>query len=161
MSRKRPLTLAEVADHRIGSIKRRQAVRVAPDFPLGEVVHQLRKHDRGSVVVEEGGRAVGICGERDIMLRVDHSDPRWIDRPVREIMTPAPRTIREDEKIEDAINLMLAGGYRHLPIVDAADTLLGIVSIRDLLVHIVGFFPAEFVNLPPDPSREARGPWGG
>lgn len=161
MTRKRPLTLAAVADTAIGSIKRRQAVRVAPDFPLGEVVHQLRKHGRGSVVVEEGGRAIGICGERDLMLRVDHSDPRWIERPVREVMTPAPRTIREDEKIEEAINLMLAGGYRHLPIVDASGALLGIVSIRDLLVHIVGFFPDEFVNLPPDPTRESRNPWGG
>lgn len=161
MARARSLTLAEVADTPIGSIKRRQAVRVSPDFPLGEVVHQLRKHGRGSVVVEEGGRAIGICGERDLMLRVDHSDPRWIERPVREVMTPAPRTIREDEKIEDAINLMLAGGYRHLPIVDATGTLLGIVSIRDLLVHIVGFFPDEFVNLPSDPSHESRGPWGG
>ena len=161
MARARSLTLAEVAHTPIGSIKRRQAVRVAPDFPLGEVVHQLRKHGRGSVVVEEDGRAIGICGERDLMLRVDHSDPRWIERPVREVMTPAPRTIGEDEPIEEAINFMLAGGYRHLPIVDAAGTLLGIVSIRDLLVHIVGFFPDEFVNLPPDPSRESRGPWGG
>jgi CBS domain-containing protein len=154
-------TLADVAATPIGSIKRRPAVTVGPDFPLGEVVHQLGKHRRGSVLVEEGGRAVGICGERDIMLRVDHGDPAWVERPVREVMTPAPRTIREDEKIEDAINLMLAGGYRHLPIVDAAGTLLGIVSIRDLLVHIVGFFPAEFVNLPSTPGREASGPWGG
>lgn len=154
-------TLTEVAATPIGSIKRRPAVRVRPDFPLGEVVHLLRKHGRGSVLIEDEGRVVGICGERDLMLRVDHGNPAWEARQVREVMTPMPHTIREDAPIEDAINQMLTGGYRHLPIVDAAGALLGIVSIRDLLIHIVGFFPAEFVNLPPDPGREASGPWGG
>ena len=154
-------TLAEVGATPIGSIVRRPAVRVRPDFPLGEVVHQLRKHGRGSVLVEDDTGVIGICGERDIMLRVEHGDPEWVKRPVRDVMTPAPRTIREDEKIEEAINLMLVGGYRHLPIVNADGALLGIVSIRDLLIHIIGYFPDDFVNLPPDPEREARGPWGG
>jgi len=113
------------------------------------------------VLVEEAGRIAGIFSERDVMLRVDYTDPSWTRRPVREFMTRAPRTIREDEPIEDALNIMLTGGHRHLPIVDAAGALLGIVSIRDILIHIVGFFPADFINLPPDPEHESSGVWGG
>ena len=154
-------TLAEIAATPIGTIVRRLPVRVTPETPLGEVVAALREKGRGAVLVEEDGRITGICSERDVMLRIDHGDPSWTARPVREVMTRAPRTIREDEQIEDALNTMLTGGHRHLPIVDAAGALLGIVSIRDILVHVVGFFPADFINLPPDPDHEASGVWGG
>ncbi len=154
-------TLAQIAQTRIGTIARRQPVRVTPATPLGEVVAALREQGRGAVLVEEQGGIVGIFSERDLMLRVDHADPAWIARPVSEVMTRTPRTIGEDAQIEDALNLMLTGGHRHLPIVDAAGALLGIISIRDILIHIVGFFPADFLNLPPDPEREASGLWGG
>ncbi|HEU5056772.1 MAG TPA: CBS domain-containing protein [Kofleriaceae bacterium] len=154
-------TLTEIAATPIGTIARRQPVRVTPDTTLGEVVGALLEKGRGAVLVEEDGRIVGICSERDVMLRVDHGDPAWTKRPVREVMTGEPRTIREGEPIEDALNIMLTGHHRHLPIIDAAGGLVGIVSIRDVLIHIVGFFPADFINLPPDPDHEASGVWGG
>lgn len=154
-------TLTAIAETPIGQIVRRLPVRVSPDTFLGEVINALREQGRGAVLVEEAGGIVGIFSERDVMLRVDHSDPSWQTRPVREVMTKVPRTIREDQPIEDAINLMLTGGHRHLPIVDAGGKLVGIVSIRDILIHIVGFFPEDFINLPPDPEREASGLWGG
>jgi CBS domain-containing protein len=154
-------TLAQIAATPIGTIARRQPVRARPATTLGEAVAALREKGRGAVLVEEDGRIVGILTERDVMLRVDHGDPAWTARPVGEVMTTALRTVREDEPIEEAVNLMLAGGHRHLPIVDRAGQLLGVVSIRDILIHIVGFFPADFINLPPDPAREARGLWGG
>jgi CBS domain-containing protein len=154
-------TLAEIAATPIGTIARRQPVRVGPESTLGEVVAALREKGRGAVLVEQDGRIAGIFTERDVMLRVDHGDPAWTARPVREVMTTAVHTIREDEPIESAVNLMLVGGHRHLPIVDRDGQLIGIVSIRDILIHIVGFFPADFINLPPDPAREARGLWGG
>ena len=154
-------TLAQIAETPIGTIVRRQPVRMPPDTTLGEVVATLRDKGRGAVLVEEAGRITGIFSERDVMLRIDHADPSWTSRPVHEVMTRAPRTIREDEPIESALNLMLTGGHRHLPIVDAAGALIGIVSIRDILIHIVGFFPADFINLPPDPEHESSGVWGG
>lgn len=154
-------TLTAIAQTPIGQIVRRQPVRVSPDAFLGEVVSALRERGRGAVLVEENGQVTGIFSERDVMLRIDHGDPSWQSRQVREVMTKVPRTIREDQPIEDAINSMLTGGHRHLPIVDASGHLLGIVSIRDILIHIVGFFPADFINLPPDPEREASGLWGG
>ncbi len=154
-------TLAEIAATPIGTIVRRQPVCVQPTTTLGEVVDALRDKRRGAVLVVDQGRITGIFSERDLMLRVDHSNPAWTALPVKDVMTPEPRTVREEEQIEDALNVMLTGGHRHLPIVDAAGALVGIVSVRDILIHIVGFFPADFINLPPDPEREASGLWGG
>ena len=154
-------TLVQIAATPIGTIARRLPVCVTPETTLGELVASLREKRRGAVLVEDGGTISGIFSERDLMLRVDNGDPSWTARPVREVMTPAPRTIREDEPIENALNIMLTGGHRHLPIVDTAGALVGIVSIRDILIHIVGFFPGDFINLPPDPDHEASGVWGG
>jgi CBS domain-containing protein len=154
-------TLAEIAETPIGDIVRRTPVQVGPDTSLGEVVARLCEGGRGAVVVIEASQIVGILSERDVMLRIDHGDPAWRGRAVSTVMTPAPRTVRADQTIEESINLMITGGHRHLPIVAASGELVGIVSIRDVLLHIVGFFPADFLNLPPDPQHEARERWGG
>lgn len=153
--------LRDIAATPIAEIARRDPVRVPPTADLGEVAARLREHGRGAVVVEDESGIIGIFSERDMMKRVDHGDRSWRGMPVREVMTASPKTISGQQTIADAINLMLAGKYRHLPIVDEAAGLVGIVSIRDLLAHIVDFFPKEFVNLPLDPDHEASGPWGG
>lgn len=51
---------------------------------------------------------------------------------IRSFMTPSPLTIRVDEPLAAAWTLMREHRVRHLPVVDAAGTLVGIVSERDL-----------------------------
>ena len=38
---------------------------------------------------------------------------------------------------------------------------VGILSVRDIVRHIAEHYPKEFLNLPPDPQKEARARWGG
>ncbi len=51
---------------------------------------------------------------------------------VREFMQDQPVTITPDTPLLEAEWRMQEGGFRHLPIVDAYDRLVGIVSDRDL-----------------------------
>lgn len=51
---------------------------------------------------------------------------------VREFMNPSPVSISPDTPLLEAEWRMQEGGFRHLPIVDAYDRLVGIVSDRDL-----------------------------
>lgn len=154
-------TLADVAASSIADVERRRPVQVAPETPVGRVLDDIREHRRGSVMVVDGSGLIGIFTERDVMKRIDFSAPSWHETPVRELMTRDPKTIRTDQTVEDAINLMVAGGYRHLPTIEPDGSLVGVISIRDLMMHVVGFFPDDFINLPSDPEREAQGPWGG
>jgi CBS domain-containing protein len=154
-------TLAEIAATPIAEVERREPVKLAREATLAEVVTELREKNRGSVLVMDGDRLAGIFTERDLMKRVDHGDQAWRATPVGEVMTPEPRTIRLDQTVGDAINLMATGTYRHLPVIEVGGEVAGIVSIRDLLVHVVGFFPDDFINLPRDPEHEATEPWGG
>ena len=46
-------------------------------------------------------------------------------------MTREPQTIDPDATVGEAMDRMLDGGFRHLPVIDS-DSLVGIVSMRDL-----------------------------
>lgn len=66
-------------------------------------------------------------------------------------MTAAPETLAPDDEIAYALNLMAIGGFRHVPIVRDDNTVLGIVSIRDVQRHVTEHFEKVILNLPPRP----------
>jgi CBS domain-containing protein len=69
-------------------------------------------------------------------------------------MTSDPETLRPDDRIAWALNLMHMGGYRHVPLTDEAGRPVGVVSVKDIVDFIVDLFPAAVLNLPPDPHRK-------
>lgn len=154
-------TLSQVAVTHLDEVTLRPLTRVGPDTTMAEVVSLLHESGRGVVLVLDKGKLVGLFTAHDLMARCSRDSSQWRDKPVRELMTPDPITARGNETIATAIDRMVVGNYRHLPILDEAGEAIGVVSIRDLLKHIVSFFPKDFVNLPPDPDHEASEPWGG
>jgi CBS domain-containing protein len=154
--------LPEMAHTKVGEIEVREPVRMAPDAPMVEAVTLLRERNRGAVIIEgAGGELLGIFTEHDLVSRVDHMSHDWHDDPVRDHMTERPITVKASQPLARAIVAMEAGGFRNLPIVDDAGKVTGLISIRDVLRHIAERYPQEFLNLPPDPDREAKNPWGG
>jgi CBS domain-containing protein len=85
----------------------------------------------GSALVMEGADLVGIFTERDILQALKRNPHQVLDSPVGEFMTLNPKTVAPDFAAKKALRLMLKGGFRHLPVVDAK-TVIGIVSLRDL-----------------------------
>jgi len=57
---------------------------------------------------------------------------------IEHLMTPEPVTIHVETTVEEASRLMVTCGLRHLPVVDAAGHLLGMISDRDLRGPLVG-----------------------
>lgn len=154
--------LKEIAATPVTEIDIREPVRVAPETPLIEVVTRLREKRRGAAIVEDGGKVVGIFTERDLMLRVDHTaGAGWHSQPVRDYMTKNVIMVSTRDSIAAAVQKMKSGEFRHLPIDLGPGKEVGLVSIRDILAYIAEHYPAEFLNLPPDPEHEARRRWGG
>jgi CBS domain-containing protein len=124
----------------------------------------LRGDSGGCVVVVElegtRPRPVGIFTERDYLDKIAALDPAaWEESqlsPVENFMTVTPRTIPQSESLETAIQLMTQGGYRHLPLVDRAGYLVGVISARDIIRHLAEFFPLEVMNLPPRLHQDER-----
>ena len=152
----------KIAETPIEDIKGREPVRVRSKSPLLSVVLAMRKGRRGAAIVEDSSRKlVGIFTERLLVTKIDHSSQAWLDMSVDEVMDRDPKTIEESHFVREALAIMSGDRIRNLPIVDSGNHVLGIVTIRDILKHVASCYPAEFLNLPPDPEHEATDLHGG
>jgi len=99
-----------------------------------EVARTMVARNIGAVPVLREGLLVGIFSERDLMGRVvaEGRDPRTTR--VEEVMTEGPLTVLPTESVENCMLLMRRHGFRHLLICEGQQ-LLGIVSLRDVLLH--------------------------
>ena len=107
---------------------------VEGDAPLADAVRSMDDRRVGAVLVLEGERLVGVFTERDVLRAVAHG--LTPEATVGEWMTHGPETIEPDETAEHAAVLMIHGGFRHLPVVDAGKV-VGILSIRDLMRSVL------------------------
>ncbi|MFQ5840567.1 MAG: cyclic nucleotide-binding/CBS domain-containing protein [Candidatus Methylomirabilales bacterium] len=122
--------------------------------PLAEAVTIMREHSVGAVMITQGGRLRGILSERDILRKVLGTDVDLNRATVDQSMTPDPEVLTLDDAIAYAIQTMHVGGFRHVPLVDAAHRPVGIVSVKDVNEYIVSFFAKKVLTLPPDPHRQ-------
>jgi CBS domain-containing protein len=106
-------------------------ITVAPEDTLGEVAERMNNQNVGAVIVKDHGRLIGILTERD-MLRAMAARVHTSDARVRQFMTADPITAAPDMDLEEAAQVMLDNGFRHLPVVDGS-TVLGVVSLRRVL----------------------------
>ena len=112
----------------LSEVMRTEFITVAPEDTLGEVAEKMTALNVGSVVVKDFGTLIGILTERDLLkamaARVHSSEAR-----VRQFMTVDPVTAIPEMDCEEAEQLMLDRGFRHLPIVEGTDV-VGVVSLR-------------------------------
>jgi len=144
-----------LASATVGELSPRPHARVGVEDAMWKVVSEMKTKGRGAVLVEEDGALVGIFTERDLLNRVDHTDPLWSHVGVRDVMTPHPMVIRPDDSLSEALRRLTQGHRRHLPIVDERGHVLGLISIRDILTYVAERFPEEMLNLPPHPDHES------
>ena len=104
---------------------------VPGDTTVSDVAKTLLKDQHGSALVMGDGWLEGIFTERDI-LRAAAAGADMSASSVSEWMTRDPVTVPPETDTEDAADMMLAQGFRHLPVVQGR-TVLGIVSLRDIL----------------------------
>lgn len=134
-----------------------QPLAVSGDATVGEVVELLRAQ-RGSCVLvcTDGagdckGQVEGIFTERDAL--------RWMaagqspDLNIRQVMTAQPTMLEDQATVGQAIELMTAGDYRHLPIVDGKQSPLGVVAVGGIVHYLVDHFPQTIYTLPPEPGK--------
>src|SRR5215471_14182694 len=101
-----------------------------PGVSVSAAAAGMVKANVGSAVVLQGRFLVGILTERDV-LRAAASGQDLSASLVSEWMTPDPQAVSPDTSAEEAAQIMLLQGFRHLPILEGR-TVCGIVSLRDL-----------------------------
>ena len=129
--------------------------QIDPDRPVADAVRRMRQEKVGCLVVCRGSRLVGILTERDLMRRVI-ARGLPLTTTVADCMTPDPVTVSSKESIRTAIDRMEQGGYRHLPVVDEQQRLVGILSIKRIVHYLVEHFPGTVYNQPPRAATPPR-----
>lgn len=134
--------------------------RIDPDTPLGEVCQVFDERRHGAAMICDGDDVVGIFTERDILYRtaLEDLDPQT---PVSQVMSESPVTIGQDQKLAEALEVMVLGGYRHAPVVDEDGHQIGLLSSRIVLRFIADQYPESVLNLPPRLQQILTRPEGG
>ena len=125
-----------------------EPIRIEETTPISTLIDLLADQNRGCVLVEKEGRLHGLVSERDILAKVLERKMS-ADEPVSAVMSTEIETLRPDESLDRAIQVMTSGGYRHVPLVDESNRILGLISARNVIDYISEHFPAEVFNLPP------------
>jgi CBS domain-containing protein len=112
-----------------------------PDTSVAAAAAGMVEASVGSAVVLRGAFLVGILTERDV-LKAAASGTDLSAAMVKDWMTPDPHEASPDMSAEDAAQVMLLNGFRHLPVVDGR-TVCGVVSLRDLFSARIRRRPAN------------------
>jgi CBS domain-containing protein len=107
-----------------------ELVAVAPGATVAEAATVMGTDHVGAALVMDGERLAGIFTERDI-LRALASDFDAAGHLVSHWMTKNPTTLPPGADTDEALDLMLGGGFRHVPVVDEG-RVVGVVSMRDV-----------------------------
>jgi CBS domain-containing protein len=107
---------------------------IRPDAPISEAAEKMKNLDVGPLPVCDGQRLVGMVTDRDIVLRAvaEGRDPNTTK--VEDVMSPQVAYCFEDQRVEEAAQMMEARQIRRLPILDREKQLVGIVSLGDIAI---------------------------
>lgn len=113
--------------------KGREVVSVTPSTTVPEIVSIIASRRIGAVVVlaEVAGLA-GIVSERDVVKALAAGGEAALRMTAQDIMTEAVVTASPKTTVNEAMAVMDAGYFRHLPVVDDG-VLVGIISVRDVV----------------------------
>jgi CBS domain-containing protein len=117
------MKISEVMTTDVETVSSNQTAREAASFML--------RADAGSIPVCEGDKVIGMITDRDIAVR-GVAEGRGPDTPISELMSENIICAHEDDDVKLVAQRMSEEQVRRLPVVDAEDRLVGIVSLGDL-----------------------------
>jgi CBS domain-containing protein len=114
-------------------VKGNTIVSVKPETPIMELVATISSRRIGAVLVlDESGGLAGIVSERDVVKALANKGPEIHSMTAGDIMTRTVMTVTPQTTINEAMEMMDRGYFRHLPVLENGE-LLGIISVRDVV----------------------------
>ncbi len=122
------MSVSSILKHKGGDV-----VTIRPDDTLHHAARTLARHRIGALVVLGGaGEVSGILSERDVVAALASHGPTALDQSCGAYMTADVVTCAPGDTVEDLMEMMTKGRFRHLPVVDGGQ-LRGIISIGDVV----------------------------
>ena len=111
-----------------------QVICVAPHDCVSSIARTLAQHRIGAVLVVEGdGTVSGIVSERDIVRAMAGGGEATFRMSAGQLMTRVLHTASPESTVQEGLQMMTDRRVRHLPVLEKAGRLVGMVSIGDLV----------------------------
>ena len=123
--------------------KGRDVVAISPRATMEDAAQILAGKRIGALLVRiDGGPLAGILSERDLVRAIAVEGNTALGREVSVYMTRNVTTCTESETVEDLMEMMTRGRFRHVPVLDEKKSVCGLISIGDVVKTRI----AETVN---------------
>lgn len=127
--------------------KPRRVIGTSAAASVRQATWLMNDHGIGSLLVLAGGRLVGIFTERDVLRRVVAEGRSPDVTSVGEVMTRDVICCSPGDAVEEVADVMRLRRVRHVPVVDAGDRVVGLVSIGDVNAHRFAVCATELVQV--------------
>jgi CBS domain-containing protein len=115
--------------------KGRAVTTARPETSMKEIAEKLATKKIGAIViVGDGGRVAGIISERDVVRAIADRGPAVLATPVGDLMTRGVITCHESNTLDELMETMTNGRFRHVPVV-VDGSLVGLISIGDVVKY--------------------------
>ena len=145
----------------LSSLTQEKFVVLNEQATLRDAIASMQKFHIGCILLEKNHKITGIFTERDIVQNIVGNRHNLEKECVADYMTKSPDVLHFQDPIAFALNKMISGGYRHIPIVDKTKKPIGIIAMQDIINHLGDYFFDDILNLPPTPLRDQTQREGG
>ncbi len=122
------MTVAAILKHKGGEVASTNASATLADI----AAHLANRRIGAMVVLDNDKSLLGIVSERDIIYALAANGARALSMTAGQVMTRALRTVSLKTSVDEAMGMMTAGRFRHLPVLEGG-VMVGIVSIGDVV----------------------------
>lgn len=116
----------------ISQVLQRDVVCIAPTATIREAAQLMSQQQVSSVLVTNEHGLLGIITDKDMRHRVVAEGVSYATT-VRDIMTASPKVISSDKSLFHALTLMGQWSIHHLPVLNAHDQPIGVITVTDLM----------------------------
>ena len=125
----------------IRDIKITPFTAVLPETTIQEALTEMRDSSIACLLIARDGKLLGIFSVRDVLNRVVDNYDRIMNDQVSDVMTPNPTAVYRTDSPAKALNLMADSGFRHLPILNVDEKVVGILGPRRGTSYLRKFLP--------------------
>lgn len=113
--------------------KGRQVFTMTPNSTLEEAARELSSRKIGALILtDDDGHISGILSERDIVRMIARDGADCLGQSIADVMTRKVVTCTEAMSIDEVMEIMTKGRFRHVP-VEERGRLVGVISIGDVV----------------------------
>ena len=114
------------------------AIQVTPGDSVSAALRAVRPTNGDAVTVVDPSGIAGILTSQDVLRQVIMKDLNPANTAVQDVMTSPAQTLVPDTSVQEALDIMIQGNFRHIPLSEDGRVVQGMLSLRKMVHLIVG-----------------------